>query len=105
MDLFSIITKKNCSEKVVNRLKRIYSENVSIVVVNNVLGKKILNQRGSLKQGDIPSMYYFSIGLDPVLYYLQRRLHGVPVFRLPVAGPVPEPALQVRGRQGLQVVQ
>ena len=94
---YLVLLRKNCSKNVVDRLKRIYSENYSIVVVNNVMGKKIPNHRGALKQGDIPSMYYFLIGLDSVLNYLERRLRGVPVFKLPVAGPQPEPAPR-RGR-------
>ena len=85
---YLVLLKKNCSPSVVNRLKRVYANNVSMVVVNSVLGKKIPNKRGSLKQGDIPSMYYFSVGLDPVLYYLERQLQGIPVYKQPVAGPV-----------------
>ena len=96
---YQVLRKKNCSQIVVNRLERIYSNNYSIIVVNNVMGKKIANLRGSLKQGDIPSMYYFSVGLDPVLFYLERRLRGVPVYRMPVAGPAPEPAPR-GGRRG-----
>ena len=85
---YLVLLQKNCSPLVVNRLKRIYDSNFSIVVVNSVLGKKVQNKRGSLKQGEIPSMYYFPVGLDPVLYYLERRLQSILVYKQSVAGPV-----------------
>ena len=34
----------------------------------------------------------FGIGIDPLLVYLERRLSGIPVTSLPVAGPTPEGA-------------
>ena len=47
---------------------------------------------GSLRQGDVPTMYWFGVGIDPLLIYLERRLSGIPITSLPVAGPMPEDA-------------
>ena len=62
---------------------------MSIVVVNNVQGKTVSNIRGSLRQGDLPSMHLFSYGIDPLLNYLEKRLHGIVIASTPVQGPVP----------------
>ena len=61
-----------------------------MVVVNNVQGRAFPNIRGSLRQGDIPSMFWFAIGIDPLLIYLDRRLQGIPITSLPIMGPTME---------------
>jgi hypothetical protein len=52
---------------------------------------------GSLRQGDVPSMFWFAAGIDPLLIYLERRLQGIPITSLPVLGPTnrddPKPTL------------
>ena len=48
------------------------SPSSTIVVVNNVLGKTFPNPRCSLRQGDVPSMFWFAIGIDPSLYILKK---------------------------------
>ena len=78
--------------EVINRIQRIYSNSSTTVMTNNTLGKTFPNVRGSLRQGDVPSMFWFSIGIDPLLVYLERRLTGIPVTTLPVLGPVTESA-------------
>jgi hypothetical protein len=72
-------------------------------VVNNVAGKTIINNRLSLRQGDIPSMYFFAFGIDPLISYLEKRLTGILITSLPPHGPVQEhsqsqvlPALEER---------
>jgi hypothetical protein len=47
-------------------------------------------------------MELFTFGIDPVLEYLERQLKGIPIFSLPVQGPMPAPPLsrQPPGRQG-----
>ena len=70
------------------RLQNLYRENVAVVVVNNIPGKSIKNVRQSLKQGDLPSMHLFSYGIDPLLFYLEKRLKGILIASLPVQGPV-----------------
>ena len=69
-----------------------------MVVVNKMLGNSIPNTRGSLREGDVPSMYWFGVGIDPLLVYLEKRLSGIPIASLPVHGPTletsPQPTLQ-----------
>ena len=88
--VFMVLEKKGVSTKVINRLKNLYHENFSIVVVNNIAGKIVKNFRLSLRQGDTPSMFFFAFGIDPLLTYLERRLTGILITSLPVLGPVPE---------------
>ena len=51
-------------------------------------GKAVKNIRISVRQGDKFAMELFSYGMDPILYYLERRLQGILVHSLPVKGPV-----------------
>ena len=74
-------------KEVIDRVKKLYENSVSIVVINNVLRKPVPNLRGSLRQGDIPSMFWFALGLDPLLSYLERRLQGILLHSLQVEGP------------------
>ena len=101
--VFMVLEKKGVSTKVINRLKNLYHDNFSIIVVNNISGKIVKNSRLSLRQGDKPSMFFFAFGIDPLLTYLERRLTGILVTSLPVLGPLPEhsplnalPALEER---------
>jgi hypothetical protein len=66
----------------------LYSNNFTIVVVNNVLGRKFENRRWSIRQGDRPSSILFCYGIDPHLSWLERRLRGIPIYTMSVAGPV-----------------
>ena len=88
--VFLVLQKKGVSEAVINRLRNLYKDNISIVVVNNIEGKGVRNLRLSLRQGDIPSMYFFAYGIDPLITYLDRRLTGILITSLPVLGPVAE---------------
>jgi hypothetical protein len=85
--VYLVLAKKGVSQEVIERIKRLYDDCTTTVVVNNVLGQSYPNIRGSLRQGDVPSMYWFGIGIDPLLTYLDRRLAGIPITSLPVAGP------------------
>ena len=93
--VYRVLKKKGVNPLVVDRLFRIYSDSTTTVVVNNVRGKTIDNRRGSLRQGDIPSMFWFSVGIDPLLVFLDRRLSGIPIYSLPLHGPEPEGAPDV----------
>ena len=85
-----VLAKKGVCQAVIDRVRRLYADSTTTVVVNNILGQSFLNIRGSLRQGDVPSMYWFGIGIDPLLTYLDRRLSGIPMTSLPVAGPTTE---------------
>lgn len=85
-----VLEAKGCDRKVTDRLKNLYANRETQVIVNNVPGEKIQNIRGSLAQGDRPSMIFFCHGLDPLIYYLENKLEGIPIFSLPTAGPVSE---------------
>ena len=82
-----VLKKKGVAQEVIDRLENLYSDNISVVMVNNIQGRAFPNIRGSLRQGDIPSMYWFSVGIDPLLLYLEKRLQGIPITNLPIAGP------------------
>ena len=49
-----------------------------------------MNIRLSLRQGDVPSMFFFAFGIDPLITYLERRLVGILITSLPLLGPAPE---------------
>ena len=87
--VYLVLEKKGLNKQVINRLRNLYNNSVSIVVVNNVQGKSCKNVRGSLRQGDVPSMHLFSYGIDPVLAYLERRLSCILISSIPEQGPVP----------------
>ena len=86
--LYMVLERKGLDSRVISRLKNLYMDNITIVVLNNIQGKKVKNIRLSLRQGDIPSMHFFSYGIDPLLAYLEKRLHGIVISSLPVHGPV-----------------
>ena len=85
--VFMVLSKKGLSEVVIERIKNLYRDNISIVVVNNIEGKSVKNLRLSLRQGDIPSMFFFAYGIDPLINYLDKRLTGILITSIPVLGP------------------
>ena len=70
--VFKVLRRKGVDVKVILRLRRIYENNYTRVSVNNILGSPIPNIRVSLCQGDIPSMFWFCVAIDPLLYSLNR---------------------------------
>ena len=88
--VFMVLAKKGLSEQVISRLKNLYRDNLTIVVVNNVLGRCFPNHRWSLRQGDVPSMHWFAYAIDPLICFLEKRLHGILIHSLQVLGPCPE---------------
>ena len=89
---------KGLDQKVIARYKNLYKENITVVVVNNIPGRAVKNIRLSLRQGDLPSMHFFSYVIDPLLTYLENRLRGILIASLPVSGPLQQgsPALEER---------
>ena len=90
--VFKELAKKGLSNQVINRLKNLYRENLSVIVVNNVLGRVLKNERLSVRQGDVPSMTWFAYGIGPLIHYIDKRLLGIPIYSLPVLGPSEENA-------------
>ena len=84
--LFQSIFLFLLDKKVTKRLRNVYRDSVSVVVVNNIHGKAVYNVRLSLRQGDLPSMHLFSYGIDPLLTFLNKRLKGILICSLPVHG-------------------
>ena len=72
-----VLEKKGACQEFLKRLRNLYSNNISIVVVNNILGAAVENIRLSLRQGDVQSMEIFSFGIDPLLVLLERTLQGI----------------------------
>ena len=85
--VLKVAEAKGLDKKVISRIKHISSNRVSIPVVNNIPGKAIPNRRGTLSQGCPSSMNWFTIGIDPLLTYLERRLQGIVIHSLPTFGP------------------
>ena len=85
--VFKVLEQKGLDPRVIARYKNLYEDNHNVVVVNSIPGKTVKNIRISLRQGDLPSMHFFSYGIDPLLTYLDRRLRGILIAALPVSGP------------------
>ena len=82
-----MLEKKGLAAEVLNRFMNIYSDGITIPMINNTLGHRLSNKRLSLRQGDRPSGIWFCFGIDPLLVYLEKRLAGIVIHSLPVAGP------------------
>ena len=88
--VLKVLQAKGLSEVVLKRLLNLYSHNITIVVINNILGKSFENKRWSIRQGDRPSSILFCYGIDPHLVWLDKRLRGIPIYHMPASGPLPE---------------
>ena len=84
-----VLVKKGACPELISRLENLYSNNYSLVVVNNIPGAAVKNVRLTLRQGDVPSMHWFAYGIDPLLDYLDKRLTGILIHSLPLHGPSP----------------
>ena len=85
--VYLILEKKGLDQEIISRMKRIFQNNSSIIVIKNVLGRKIPNTRESLRQVDIPSINYFVMTVDPFLIYLERSPKGFKLISLETDGP------------------
>ena len=85
--VIAVLSAKGVSEKVTSRISLLYKDSITIPVVNNILGKPLMNIRGSLRQGCPGSMGWFGVAIDPLLVYLERRLLGITICSLPSLGP------------------
>ena len=79
--VFKVMKAKGLKEEVIERLRRMYDNHLTVVVVNNVQGRCFPNHRWSIRQGDRPSDTFFCYGLDPHLDWLESRLKGIQIYR------------------------
>ena len=82
-----VLEKKGAAQGFMKRLTNLYSNNMSVVVVNNIAGAAVQNLRLTLRQGDIPSMELFCFGIYPLIFRLERVLQGILIASVPVLGP------------------
>ena len=82
-----VLVKKGLHTKVISRIKHLYTGGITIPLINDIPGRQIPNLQRTLRQGDCPSSMWFAYGIDPLLYFLDRRLQGIPVYQCPVLGP------------------
>ena len=88
--VFKVLARKGVRDQVIQRLKNLYAENITVVVVNNSMGKAIMNVRWSLRQGDLPSMFWFAYAIDPLIIFLDNKLKSIPLYSIPLHDPAPE---------------
>ena len=86
--VFKVLAAKGLDKTVIDRFRNIYKDNVTVVVVNNIMGKSFKNFRWSIRQGDRPSSILFNFGIDPHLTWLDKRLKGIPIYKQPAQGPL-----------------
>ena len=83
-----VLKKKGVCEEVLQRIKCLYERGTTQVSVNNILGSSIKNIMESLRQGDLPSMIWFILMMDPLLKSLKRLLKGIVIRTVWVEGPM-----------------
>ena len=79
--ILKVLAAKGLDKEVINLILNLYSNNLTIVVVNGIQGRCLLNSRWSIRQGDRPSSNLFNYGLDPHLDWLERRLRGINIYK------------------------
>ena len=84
--VWKVLEKKGVRSATINRLNNLYSNGITIPVVNSIPGRAIFDVRGSLRQGGVGSMEWFAVGIDPLLIFLDLNLSGIPISSLPVYG-------------------
>ena len=85
-----MLKKKGICDSVLERLERLYIKGMTRVSVNNILGSLIKNIMQSLRHGDLLSMLWFILAMEPLLKSLKRRLKGVVIRTVQVEGPLEE---------------
>ena len=86
--VWKVLIRLGVDQQVVKRVQNLYEDSITIVVVNNKLGRVFVDRRGSLRQGGCSSMEWFCFGIDPLLRYLDKRLQGIVITSIPRHGPV-----------------
>ena len=95
---YMVMICKGLSETVVNCYRKLYDDNFSIVVVNNLQGRCVKKVRQSIRQGDQFAMELFAYGMDLILGYLSARLKGILTHSTPVEVPLGPPDPQPPAR-------
>ena len=86
--VWKVLIRLGVDQQVVKRVQNLYEDSITILVVNNKLGRVFVDKRGSLRQGGCASMEWFCFGIDPLLRYLDKRLQGIVITSIPRHGPV-----------------
>ena len=81
-----VLLKKGMSKANVDRFGNMYKDAEIRVVVNGEIGNAIKVKR-CVRQGAPSSMLLFLYNMDPVLNFLERRLTGITLYRMPIMGP------------------
>ena len=83
------LRKKKCSPTFCETMRKLYQESPSYIIctINNQQQSRILNKRGSIKQGDRASTALYCFSTSPFLSYLQKRLQGIMYHKLSTEGP------------------
>ena len=82
-----VLERKGVREVTICRLKNLYANGITIPVINCMPRRAIFDKRGALRQGEVGSMEWFAVGIDPLLIFLERNLAGIPIISLPQLGP------------------
>ena len=85
-----MLEKMGMDPGVIKRYKNLYTDNITIVGVNDKVVKTIPNILMSLRQGDRPSMFFFAYAIDHLIMFLEKSLSGINMIFLPVLGLVVE---------------
>ena len=71
---FKVMSRKGLDNAIIEIFKNLYSDNMSIIVVNSIQGRCIKNTRHFIRQGVKFAMELFSYGMDPILGYLKKKI-------------------------------
>ena len=58
--VFKIMAAMGLDKSVIDRFRKIYRDNITMVVVNNIIGKGTKNVRWSICQGDRPISFFLN---------------------------------------------
>ena len=85
-----LLRAKGLAEEAIKHLINLYSNNITIVGVNNVLGRKFENKRWSIRQGDRPSSVLFCSSMARDKTPRHSHLHHAISWASPGHGTIPD---------------
>ena len=88
--VWQVLQFKGVHESTIRRLRTLYSNGITVPIVNNTHMPAVNDIRGSLRQGGSGSMEWFAFGIDPLLIYLEKNLTGILISSIPLEGPANE---------------